>query len=153
MSGGVHVFCCFLFGHSRLDGAIYPAIAAAVERHIAIGVHAFVVGRYGQFDALAARAVREAKLRHPQVSLCLLLPYYPPQRSVFEGFDESFYPPGQESVPKRLAIVRANRYMVAHSTHLIACAWRPASNATALLQEAKNQARRGLVQLQTLPPV
>ena len=110
MSGGVHLFCCFLFGHSRLDSTNYPAIAAAVERHIAIGVHAFVVGRYGQFDALAARAVREAKLRHPQVSLCLLLPYYPPQRSVFEGFDESFYPPGQESVPKRLAIVRANRY-------------------------------------------
>ena len=29
-----------------------------------------------------------------------------------EGFDGSFYPEGMEKVPRRVAIVRANRYMV-----------------------------------------
>ncbi len=44
------------------------------------------------------------------------------------GFDGTFYPPGMETVPKRAAIVRANRYMVDHSDYLIAYAWHPASN-------------------------
>ena len=29
-----------------------------------------------------------------------------------QGFDNTFYPPGMEKVPRKLAIVRANRYMV-----------------------------------------
>jgi hypothetical protein len=33
-----------------------------------------------------------------------------------------------EKVPKRVAIVRTNHYMVDHSDYLIAYAWQPASN-------------------------
>ena len=36
--------------------------------------------------------------------------------------------PDLETVPKRLAIVRANRYMVERSDFLIAYVWHPASN-------------------------
>ena len=44
--------------------------------------------------------------------------------------------PGMETVPKRAAIVRANRYMVNHSDYLIAYAWHPASNARELVEYA-----------------
>ena len=40
----------------------------------------FVVGRYGRFDALAAKCVKVAKKRHPEVTLTLLLPYHPYDR-------------------------------------------------------------------------
>lgn len=70
----------------------------------------FFVGQYGRFDVLTARVVKDAKKRHPEVTLTLLLPYHPYVQpiQVPEGFDGSFYPPGMEIVPQKLAIVRAN---------------------------------------------
>lgn len=61
------------------------------------------------------------------------------------GFDGTFYPPGMENVPRRFAIVRANRYMVDHVDYLIAYAWHPASNARNLVEYAENLTRRGLL--------
>ena len=131
---------CFFIGHREADDELLPALAAAVERHITeYGVTSFIVGRYGNFDKLAARVVIDAKKRHPEVTLTLLLPYHPFDRPTPtpKGFDGTFYPPGMETVPKRVAIIRANRYMVEHSTHLIAYAWHPASNARALVEHAQ----------------
>lgn len=95
----------------------------AVEQHIVeYGVTEFFVGHHGRFDALAARAVKNAKKRHSGVTLTLLLPYHPIDRpiKVPEGFDRTFYPPGMETVPKKVAIVRANRYMADTCDYLIA---------------------------------
>ena len=69
---------CFFIGHREASKEIYPALYATVERHIvAYGVTAFIVGRYGGFDRLAASAVKEAKRFYPEVKLTLLLPYHP----------------------------------------------------------------------------
>ena len=135
---------CFFIGHREAPDDLYHALYDAVLRHIeAYGVTDYVVGHYGRFDAMAARAVREAKKIHPEVRLSLLLPYHPAEREVWqpEQYDSLFYPTDQETVPRRVAIVRANRYMVDHSTHLIAYAWHPASNARELVEYAT---RRGV---------
>lgn len=135
---------CFFIGHRETPEDIYPALYDAVRQHIEeYGVTDYVVGHYGRFDALAARAVLEAKRIHPEVRLSLLLPYHPAERKVWqpEQYDSLFYPPGMETVPRRAAIVRANRYMVDHSTHVIAYAWHPASNARELVEYAM---RRGV---------
>ena len=69
---------CFFIGHRDAPETLSPLLAEAVERHIAeYGVDDFVVGHYGRFDSLAAFAVREAKQRHPEARLTLLIPYYP----------------------------------------------------------------------------
>ncbi len=114
-------------------------LTAAVERHILeYGVTEFVVGQYGAFDRMAARAVREAKQRHSEVSLILLLPYYRPEKN--DGaWDSTFYPPGMEAVPKRLAIIRANRYMTEWCDYLIAYVKGP-GNSRDVMKHAK---RRG----------
>ena len=141
---------CFFIGHRETSDSIFPALVQAVERHITeYGVTEFVVGHYGNFDRLAARAVLKAKERHPQVTLFLLLPYHPADRPIPapEGFDGTFYPPGMERVPKRAAIVRANRYMAGHCDFLIAYAWHPASNARELVDYAQ---ARGTVQVDNL---
>lgn len=115
-------------------------LTEAVERHIVqYGVTEFVVGQYGAFDHLAARVVREAKQRHPEVSLVLLLPYYRPEKIDGE-WDCLFYPPGMEKVPKRLAIVRANRYMLDYCDYLIAYAKYP-GNSRDVMEYARKRGK------------
>ena len=127
---------CFFIGHREASEDLFPALSETVERHITdYGVEEFIVGNYGAFDRMAARAVMIAKNRHPNISLSMLIPYHPAERAVElrQGFDNTFYPPGMEKVPRRLAIIRANRYMVDHVDYLIAYAWHPASNARDLV--------------------
>ena len=114
---------CFLIGHREVSEEIYPVLYAAVEQHIVeYGVTEFIVGHYGGFDRLAASAVKEAKRFYPEVKLTLLLPYHPAERPIPtpDGFDGTFYLPGMESVPRKAAIIRANRYVVDHVDYLIA---------------------------------
>lgn len=144
---------CFFIGHREAGDELLPALTAAVERHITeYGVTNFMVGCYGNFDKLAARTVIDVKKRHPEVTLTMLLPYHPFDRPTPtpKGFDGTFYPPGMETVPKRLAIVRANRYMTEHSSHLIAYAWHPASNARELVEYARSRERKGMIHIENL---
>ena len=78
-----------------------------MEQHIVdFGVTEFLVGHYGNFNKLAAQAVIAAKARHPEITLLLLLPYHPAERPIQAptGFDNTYYPPGMENVPRRFAI-------------------------------------------------
>lgn len=144
---------CFFIGHREAPDSLLPALALTVEHHIKeYGVTDFYVGGYGRFDMLAAKTVKCAKACYPDVTLTLLLPYHPFDRPIPapEGFDGTFYPPGMETVPKKAAIVRANRYMVDHSDFLIAYVWHPASNARELLEYAGTGKRMGKIRITNL---
>lgn len=86
--------------------------------------------------------------------LTLLLPYYPPERSIptLDGFDGTFYPPGMESVPRKAAIIRANRYVVDHVDYLIAYVWHPASNARELAEYAESREKKGSLIITLIKP-
>ncbi len=130
---------CFFIGHRDTPANVYPDLLRSVEEHITkYGVTEFIVGHYGSFDFLAARAVTELKTRHPGVVLTMLLPYHPSERKIKlpEGFDGSWYPPEMETVPRRVAIVRANRYAVDRAGYLIAYVRHTASNARELVEYA-----------------
>ena len=89
------------------------------------------------------------------MTLTLLLPYHPFDRPtpVPKGYDSTFYPPGMENVPKKYAIVRANRYMVDHSGYLIAFTWHAASNSRELVEYARRREEKGLIHVQNLADV
>ena len=145
---------CFFIGHREASSEVLPALAEAVEQHITeCGVTEFIVGNYGNFDHMAAKAVIAAKKRYPEITLSMLIPYHPAERPVElpKGFDNTFYPPGMEKVPRKLAIVRANRYMVDHVDYLIAYAWHPASNARDLVEYAKKREQRNQISVTVLP--
>ena len=146
---------CFFIGHRETSEAIYPALYAAVEQHILeYGVTEFIVGHYGGFDRLAASAVKEAKRFYPEVKLTLLLPYHPAERPIPtpDGFDSTFYPPGMESVPRKAAIIRANRYVVDHVDYLIAYVWHPASSARELVEYARKRLRTLCLSITLIQP-
>ena len=53
---------CFFIGHREASEEIFSALTEAVEHHIVhCGVTEFIVGNYGGFDRMAARAVISAK--------------------------------------------------------------------------------------------
>lgn len=144
---------CFFIGHRDTPESIFPELLTQVERHYyELGVTEFIVGNYGSFDRMAARAVMTLKAQHPEVVLLLLLPYHPAIRPVPlpDGFDNTFYPPGMETVPPRFAIPRANRYTVEHVDYLIAYAWHPASNARDLVEYAKEREKKHLLSVSAL---
>ena len=146
---------CFFIGHREASEEIYPALYAAVEQHISeYGVTEFIVGHYGGFDRLAASAVKEAKHFYPRVRLMLLLPYHPVKQPIPtpNGFDGTFYPPGMESVPPKVAIVRANRYVVDSVDYLIAYVWHPASNVWKLVEHAKRRAKKDALVITLIKP-
>lgn len=131
---------CFLFGHADAPESILPDLTDAIEREAAKGTSAFYVGYHGNFDRMAAAALRQAK-RKFNITAMLVLAYHPAEHMVEkpEGFDGTFYPP-LEGVPRKAALVRANRYM-AGSADSVICYVRHYGNSRTPLEYAQ---RRGI---------
>ena len=88
------MYTCFFIGHRDAPESLLPSLKAAVEGLLQRQPNVrFVAGHYGRFDALAARAVGQAKERYAQASLYLLLPYHPAERPLPlpTGFDGTFW--------------------------------------------------------------
>ena len=133
---------CFFIGHREVDERLLPTLVNAVERLVVSeGVTCFYVGRYGGFDRVAATAVKQVKQRYPEIILMLVLPYHPAEHPVETpcGFDGTYYPEGMETVPRRFAIVQANKHMVENVDWLIAYVRHGASNSKRILEYAKKR--------------
>lgn len=145
-----HPKTCFFIGHRNAPESLRTRLNAMIEQLITrCGVTEFVVGHYGRFDAMCAGAVRDAKKRHQEISLVLLLPYYSPKGSkdFFTYYDETFYPPKLEQVPKRLAIVRANEYMIRHCDYLLCYCEGYIGNTRKIVEQAMDLEQNGLIKV------
>lgn len=144
---------CFFIGHRETGGDVVSALTEAVERHITdYGVTDFYVGHYGGFDGLAAQAVKEARERHPEIRLTLVLPYHPAIRPVNtpKGFDGTFYPWEDEKIPKRLAIIKTNQRMVDTCDYLITYAYHFLGGTGQIVEYARKREEKGLIRVENL---
>ncbi len=133
---------CFFIGHREADERLLPTLVNAIERLVVLeGVTCFYVGGYGGFDRVAATAVKQVKQRYPEIILMLVLPYHPAERPVETpyGFDGTYYPEGMETVPRKFAIVQANKRMVDNVDWLIAYVRHGSSNSRNILEYAQRQ--------------
>ena len=81
------------------------------------GTATFYLGGYGDFDSLAAAAVRRQKAVYPHITAILVLAYLNRETDA-SRYDDTTYPP-LENVPPRYAIVRRNEWMVRESDVVI----------------------------------
>lgn len=125
---------CFCIGHRDTPETVYPRLLQAAEELVKGGVTEFIVGGYGAFDRMAARAVNAIKARYA-VRLTFLTPYH--SRPVPDGFDGAWYP-FEAVIPPRVAIVRANRAAVDACDMVLAYA-NATGNARAVVEYAKRQ--------------
>lgn len=144
---------CFFIGHRDTNAKIYPALLAEVERHVTeYGVTDFFVGHYGNFDRMAAQAVKETKKSHPEVRLTLVLPYHPALRPIGApaGFNGTYYPWEGERIPKRLAIIKTNQRMVDTCDYLIAYARHFLGGSGQIVEHARKREKQGLIHVENL---
>ena len=141
---------CFFIGHRDADERLLPRLELTIERLIAEeNVRYFYVGGYGGFDRIAAAATKRAKQKYPDITLMLVLPYHPAERTVpaLDGFDGTYHPEGLENTPRRYAIVRTNKIMVDTCDWLVCYVCHGASNSQNLLEYARRQEEKGLIQI------
>lgn len=134
---------CFFVGNSDAPQELREELSKAVEEVIdRYQVELFVTGGRGHFDRMAAETVQQLRSKYPRIRLCLLLAYHPAERPSLlpPGYDESFYPL-EKTVPARYAIMRVNRWMLAHCSVCIAGALLP-GNARKMLEYARRRAQR-----------
>ena len=81
-----------------------------IEKLILQGTQEFLLGGYGSFDLLSARVVKQLQIKYPHIRSVLVLAYLH-QKYDKTLYDATEYPP-LENVPKSLAILKRNEYMV-----------------------------------------
>jgi len=144
---------CFFIGHRDAEPHLLSQLQEVIEQHIVqYGVTDFVVGHYGNFDRMATTALRNAKQQHPHIRLWRLLPYHPAERPTETpaGFDGTYYPEGLDKVPRRPAIISANRITTDNVDYLIAYAWQTASNAADLVKYAQRREKQSKIKVTLL---
>ena len=107
--------CCF-FGHREVTHNIKPKLTAIIEKLITEDdVTEFYVGHQGQFDGMVYSVLKELKAKYTQIRYTVVLASMPDEhiRELFG--EETLFPDGMETVPKRFAISKRNDLMIQQS--------------------------------------
>lgn len=141
------VTCAFAGHRDVLQPGVDLRLAAEIEKLLQTDeAFLFLTGGMGEFDGLAAQAVRAAKRRHPEkrITLALLLPYFSARLNVEPAYrsdyDEILLPAELEGVHYKAAIRLRNRLMVDRADLVIAYVHRDFGGAYATVRYAE---RRG----------
>ena len=111
--------CCF-FGHREVTHNIRPKLTEIIEKlMVDEGVTEFYVGHQGQFDSMVFSVLKELKSRYPQIRYTVVLAYMPDKHIKELYGEDTLFPDGLETVPKRFAISRRNDWMIQHSDYAV----------------------------------
>ena len=111
--------CCF-FGHREVMHNIRQKLTAIIEKLIVDdGVTEFYVGHQGQFDWMVYSVLKELKVKYPHIRYIVVLAYMPdePIKEVYG--ENTLYPDGLETAPRRFAISKRNDWMIQHSDYAV----------------------------------
>ena len=102
----------------------------------------FYLGGYGDFDSLCFRTLRELKKDFPEIELLFITPYLDKNYSKLElaksYYDDVIFPP-IESVPRKFAILKRNKWMVDSADLVIAYVKYSWGGAAKTLEYAKRK--------------
>ena len=107
--------CCF-FGHREVTHNIRDKLKAIIENLITEeGVTEFYAGNQGQFDCIVFSVLKELKTEYPQIRYTVVLAYMPDEHIKELYGEDTLYPDGMESVPKKFAISKRNDWIIQQS--------------------------------------
>ena len=133
--------CCF-FGHREVMHNIRPKLTAIIEKLITEeGVTKFYVGHQGQFDSMVYSVLKELKAKYPHIRYTVVLAYMPDEHIKEVYGEDTLFPDGMESVPKRFAINRRNEWMIQHSGYAVCYVHKITGGAAKFREKAE---KRGL---------
>lgn len=100
------------FGHKDTPKSIETVLRAnlidLIENY---GATEFYVGNNGKFDVMVYRQLEELSQIYP-ITYSIVLAYLPVEKNKYFDFTNTIYPEGIETVPKRFAISRRNKWMI-----------------------------------------
>lgn len=125
-----------VYQQEKVSAKLEEAIACLISE----GASRFLLGGYGDFDLLAAKAVCRAKKRIPELESILVIPYLD-RKYDCDLYDRTLYP-GLEHVPRRYAISKRNEYMVDVSDVLLAYVTHDWGGAARTVEYARQKKKR-----------
>ena len=109
---------CTFFGHRDTPESVKPFLRAAITKLIEEkDVRLYYVGSQGNFDKMAQSQLNELSKIYP-IQYYVVLAYMP-KKEAFAETVQTIYPEGLETVPKRYAISKRNRWMLQQSQTVI----------------------------------
>ena len=134
--------CCF-FGHREVTHNIRDKLTALIEKLITEdGVTDFYVGHQGQFDSMAYSVLKELKAKFPHIRYTVVLAYMPDEH-IRELFGEdTLFPDGLETVPKRFAISKRNDWMIQQSDYAVCYVHKITGGAAKFREKAEKNGLR-----------
>ena len=133
---------CF-FGHREVTHNIRPKLTEIIEKLIVDeGVAEFYVGHQGQFDGMVYSVLKELKAKFPQIRYTVVLAYMPDEHIKEVYGEDTLFPDGLESVPKRFAISKRNDWMIGHSDVAVCYVWKITGGAAKFKKKAESKGLR-----------
>ena len=131
--------CCF-FGHREVTHNIRPRLTEIIKNLITEdGVTDFYVGHQGQFDSMVYSVLKELKARYPQIRYTVVLAYMPNEHIKEVYGEDTLFPDGLETVPKRFAIIKRNEWMISHSDVAVCYVWKITGGAAKFKKKAESK--------------
>ena len=132
---------CF-FGHRDVTHDIRAKLQFIIEQLITEEqINSFYVGHQGQFDSMVYSVLKELKVKYPHIRYIVVLAYMPDEHINELYGEDTIYPEGLETVPKRFAISKRNDWLIAHSCVVVCYVYRTWGGAVKYREKA---IRKGL---------
>lgn len=131
---------CTFFGHSDCPDTLKPALKKVLIELISNnGIEMFYVGHQGRFDALVHSTLQELKQQYPQINYAVVLAYMPGKAISADGYTNTMFPEGIESVHPRYAISWRNNWMLKQSQFVVAYVTHSWGGAARYVSKAEKQ--------------
>jgi uncharacterized phage-like protein YoqJ len=131
--------CCF-FGHREVTHNIRDKLKAIIERLITEdGVTEFYVGNQGQFDSMVYSVLKELKAKYPNIRYTVVLAYMPNEHIKEVYGEDTLFPDGLESVPKKFAISKRNDWMIQQSSYAVCYVHKITGGASKFREKAEKK--------------
>ena len=110
---------CF-FGHRDVTHDIRSKLQFIIEQLITEKqINSFYVGHQGQFDSMVYSVLKEMKVKYPHIRYTVVLAYMPDEHINELYGEDTIYPEGLETVPRRFAISKRNDWMIQQSDYAV----------------------------------